>query len=193
MRNGTPVPTGIWKLPADGRVAAGREGLAGDVQADRTVHGGPDQAVYAYAREDLDWWEAELGRSLVNGTFGENLTLTGVDASGALVGERWRIGGVLLEVSAPRIPCWKLGKRMDDPRFLKRFAKALRTGTYLRVVEEGELGAGDAVAIDSRPDHEVTVRTMARAYLHDGALAPGLLAAPQIPADWRQWAEGRAA
>jgi MOSC domain-containing protein YiiM len=193
MRDGKPVPTGIWKLPAEGRVAAGREGLAGDVQADRAVHGGPDQAVYAYAREDLDWWEAELGRSLVNGTFGENLTLAGVDASGALVGERWRIGGVLLEVSAPRIPCWKLGKRMGDPLFLKRFARALRTGTYLRVVEEGELGAGDAVEIASRPDHEVTIRTMARAYLHDRSLAPSLLAAPQIPADWRQWAEGRAA
>ena len=193
MRDGEPVPTGIWKLPAEGRVAVGRDGLAGDVQADRKVHGGPDMAVYAYAREDIDWWEGELGRPLENGTFGENLTLAGVDASGPLVGERWRVGTALLEVSAPRVPCWKLGAKMGDPRFIKRFAKALRTGTYLRVIEEGELGAGDAVEIVSRPDHDVTVRLAARAFLADASLAPRVLEAPQLPCAWREWAQGRAA
>src|SRR3954447_11828739 len=146
-RRGKLVRTGIWKLPADGPVHAGREGLGGDVQADRRVHGGHDMAAYAYAREDIDWWEAELGRPLEDGTFGENLTLTGIEVSGALVGERWRAGAALLEVASPRIPCWKLGARMGDPRFVKRFGKALRPGAYLRVIEEGVISAGDAVEV----------------------------------------------
>ena len=139
-------------------MAAARLGLHGDVQADRTVHGGADKAVYAYAREDTEWWEGELGRPLEHGAFGENLTLRGValarthrGASEALVGERWRIGSVLLEVSEPRLPCWKLGARMGDPTMVKRFAKALRTGTYLRVIEAGELGAGDGWSSSSAP------------------------------------------
>jgi MOSC domain-containing protein YiiM len=192
-RQGKPARTGIWKLPADGRVAVGREGLAGDVQADRKVHGGPDKAVYAYAREDLDWWEEQLERPLENGTMGENLTLRGIDASGALVGERWRVGTALLEVTSPRIPCWKLGVKMDDPRFLKTFAAALRPGSYLRVIEEGELGAGDAVEAVERPDHTVSVRLVADAYLHDHSLAGRMLEAPGLPEGWRSWAQQRAA
>ena len=192
-RRGKPVRTGIWKLPASGRVHAGHEGLAGDVQADRRVHGGPDMAVYSYAREDIDWWETELGRELADGTFGENLTLRGVDVTGARVGERWRVGDALLEVSAPRIPCWKLGVKMDDPRFVKRFAKALRPGAYLRVVEEGELGAGDSVELVERPDHAVSVGLTAQAYLADHSLAARLLEAPALPGSWRHWASERAA
>ncbi len=190
-RRGRQVRTGIWKLPAQGRVQAGPLGLEGDVQADRTVHGGVDMAVYAYAREELDWWERELGRPLEHGTFGENLTVEGIDVTGALVGERWQVGEVLCEVSAPRIPCWKLGVRMDDPRFLKRFAQARRTGAYLRVLEPGTTGAGDAVEVVERPEHEVSVRLVAEAMLHDRALAPRLLVAPQLPADVRQWAEAQ--
>jgi MOSC domain-containing protein YiiM len=192
-RRGKPVKTGIWKLPAVGRVHTGREGLDGDVQADRQVHGGADMAVYSYAREDIDWWETELGRPLEDGTFGENLTLRGVDVGDSRVGERWRVGEVLLEVSAPRIPCWKLGVRMDDPRFVKRFARALRPGAYLRVVEEGELGAGDSVEVMERPDHAVSVRLIAEAYLADHSLAPRLLEAPALTDGWRDWATGRAA
>jgi MOSC domain-containing protein YiiM len=192
-RRGEPVQTGIWKLPAEGRVHAGREGLVGDVQADRRVHGGPDMAVYSYAREDSDWWESELGRPLEHGTFGENLTLRSVDVNHAPVGERWRVGEALLEVSAPRIPCWKLGVKMGDPRFVKRFAKALRPGAYLRVVEEGRLGAGDAVELVERPGHAVTVGLIAEAYLADHSLAPRLLEAPGLPDGWRDWASARAA
>lgn len=190
-RRGQQVKTGIWKLPAEGRVVARREGLEGDVQADRRVHGGPDKAVYAYAREDYAWWQAELGRELEPGSFGENLTLEGVDASGALVGERWRIGSTLLEVAGPRLPCFKLGAKMEDPRFLRRFAKALRPGAYLRVVEEGELGAGDAVQIAARPEHEVSARLIARAAQGEPELAPLLLGAPRLPAQWREWAHER--
>jgi MOSC domain-containing protein YiiM len=193
LRHGERVPTGIWKLPAAGRVAVGRLGLGGDTQADPSVHGGVDKAVYAYAREDTEWWEAELGRPLENGTFGENLTLEGVDVSAALVGERWRAGSSLLEVSEPRFPCWKLGVKMGDPGFLLRFAKALRPGAYLRVIEEGELGAGDAVEIAERPDHDVTIRLMAEAVLSDHGLAPRLLAASALSAEYRQWAERFAA
>jgi MOSC domain-containing protein YiiM len=192
-RRGEPVKTGIWKLPAEGRVRAGREGLAGDVQADRQVHGGPDMAIYSYAREDIDWWEAELGRSLEHGTFGENLTLCGVDVTEARVGERWRVSGTLLEVSAPRIPCWKLGVRMGDPLFVKRFAKALRPGAYLRVVEEETIAAGDAVEQVELPDHGVSVGLIAKAYLADHSLAPRLLDAPALPDPWREWASRRAA
>lgn len=192
-RRGKPVRTGIWKLPAAGRVHAGREGLAGDVQADRRVHGGPDMAVYSYAREDEDWWETQLGRELANGAFGENLTLRGVDVTAARVGERWRIGKALLEVSAPRIPCWKLGVKMDDPRFVKTFARALRPGAYLRVIEEGELAGGDDVELLERPDHAVSVGLIAEAYLADHSLAPRLLAADALPDSWRDWATARAA
>jgi MOSC domain-containing protein YiiM len=192
-RRGKPVRTGIWKLPAEGRVHAGREGLTGDVQADRRVHGGPDMAIYSYAREDTDWWEGELGRSLEHGTFGENLTLRDVDVTDARVGERWRVGETLLEVAAPRIPCWKLGVRMDDPGFVKRFAKALRPGAYLRVVEEGAIAAGDTVERVERPDHEVSVGLIAEAYLADHSLAPRLLEAPALPGTWRDWATRRAA
>ena len=193
LRGGERVATGIWKLPSTERVAAGTLGLHGDVQADRTVHGGADKAVYAYAREDTEWWEGELGRPLEHGAFGENLTLYGVAASEALVGERWRIGSVVLEVSEPRLPCWKLGARMADPRMVKRFAKALRTGTYLRVIEAGELGAGDEVELVERPEHDVSVRLIAEAVLVDHGLAPRLLAAPRLSADYRSWALDRAA
>lgn len=191
-RRGKEVRTGIWKLPADGPVAVGREGLAGDTQADRRVHGGPDKAVYSYSRVDVDWWEAELGVELGPGTFGENLTLLGVDASGALVGERWRVGSALLEVSEPRLPCWKLGEKMGDRRFVKRFAKALRPGAYLRVLDAGEVAAGDRVELIERPDHDVSVRLIARAALGEPELAARLLAAPALSTRWRAWANERA-
>jgi MOSC domain-containing protein YiiM len=192
-RRGRMVRTGIWKFPAPGRLAVRGVNVDGDEQADRTVHGGYDKAVYAYAREDYDWWEAELGRELGPGTFGENLTVSGVDVSSALVGERWRIADVVLEVSEPRLPCWKLGYKMGDPRFLKRFAQALRPGAYLRVIDEGTLGAGDPINVIERPGHEVTMRSMVEAHLGEPALSATLLAAPALSDGWRQWAEDRVA
>src|SRR5215211_5634062 len=131
-RRGRKVPTGIWKFPVEGRVPVRGVNVEGDDQADRSVHGGPDKAVYAYAREDTEWWERELGRELGPGTFGENLTLRGMDVTGALVGERWGVGSTLLEVSEPRLPCWKLGVKMGDPRFLKRFARAPTCASWRR-------------------------------------------------------------
>jgi len=147
---GKDVRTGIFKEPVDGPVRASGSSLEGDLQADRRVHGGEVKAIYAYAREDYDWWERELGRELPPGTFGENLTVRGIDVTGAETGERWRVGSALLEITEPRLPCFKLGVKMGDNRFLKRFTAAGRPGKYLRIVEEGELRAGDAVEIAPR-------------------------------------------
>jgi MOSC domain-containing protein YiiM len=185
------ITTAIWKSPVAGRVAVSGVNLSGDDQADRTVHGGVDKAVYAYAWEDTLWWQEQLGRELEPGNFGENLTLTGVDVAHAVVGERWRVGSALLEVSEPRFPCFKLGLRMGDPTFLKRFAAARRTGTYLRIVAEGDVGAGDLVEQVSRPSHGVTIRLFAEAYLGDRSLAPRLLEAPQVSEEWQSWSRER--
>ncbi|MGI9556518.1 MAG: MOSC domain-containing protein, partial [Solirubrobacterales bacterium] len=147
VQRGRPVTSAIWKHPVDGRVAATGVNLEGDDQADRSVHGGYDKAVYSYAVEDIEWWAGELERELSPGAFGENLTLKGLDVNGARIGERWSIGTALLEVSEPRLPCFKLGYRMGDPGFVKRFGNANRPGAYLRIIEAGELGAGDQVEV----------------------------------------------
>jgi MOSC domain-containing protein YiiM len=185
------ITTAIWKSPVEGRVAVGGVNVSGDDQADRSVHGGMDKAVYAYAWEDTLWWQEQLGRALEPGNFGENLTLTGVDVQHAVVGERWRVGSAVLEVSEPRFPCFKLGLRMGDPGFLKRFAAARRTGSYLRIMQEGGLGAGDRIERVARPEHGVTIGLFAEAYLGDHTLAKRLLQAPALSPAWRQWAEGR--
>ena len=172
--------TAIGKGPVAGRVAARGVNLDGDAQADRRVHGGADKAVYAYAVEDYAWWEGQLGRSLAPGTFGENLTVEGIDLGAAVVGERWRVGSAELEVCQPRTPCWKLGVRMGDDSFPDRFEDAGRLGAYLRIAGEGELGAGDRVHLVHRPPHGVTVDLVARAF-DDPSLFPLVLAAPELP------------
>jgi MOSC domain-containing protein YiiM len=191
-RGDSVVKTGIWKLPVAGPVTVRGVNVEGDQQADRSVHGGVHKAVYSYAREDIDWWESELGRELPDGVFGENLTLSDVDVTGALIGERWRVGSVLLEVSEPRFPCWKLGVRFGDPRMLKRFAAARRPGAYLRIVEEGRLAAGDAVELVSRPGHDLTIGAFAHAYLADRSQLPRLLI-PEVSEGWQEWVRERAA
>jgi MOSC domain-containing protein YiiM len=153
----TPRRTGIDKQPVSGRVAVRPLGLDGDVQVNRRHHGGEGQAVYAYAQEDADFWVAELGRELPPGRFGENLRTSGVDLVGALLGERWRIGTALFEVTAWRIPCANFARFWDVPDLVKRFAARGATGAYLRVLETGDVGAGDAVEVVFRPDHGITV------------------------------------
>lgn len=176
------VETAIWKFPVEGRVKVRGVNVDGDRQADLSVHGGPNKAVYAYAAEETRLWERELGRELGPGAFGENLTTEGVDVSGAVLGERWRIGTTLLEVVQPRLPCFKLGLKMGDPAFLRTFARASRPGAYLKIVEEGELGAGDEIAVDlaGRPDHGVSVRLVSDAMLVDHSLIPRAREAPQL-------------
>jgi MOSC domain-containing protein YiiM len=152
-----PRPSGIRKLPVDGRVAVRELGLDGDVQVSKKYHGGEGQAVYAYAQEDADWWAAELDRELPPGRFGENLRLAGVDCTGALLGERWRIGTALFEVTAPRIPCANFAGYWNDvPHLVKRFTAHGATGAYLRVLQTGDVGAGDDVEVVLRPDHGIT-------------------------------------
>ncbi len=176
--------TAIWKEPVDGRVVARGVNLDGDGQADRRVHGGPDKAVYAYACDDYAWWEDRLGRPLPPGTFGENLTVEGIDLGAAVVGERWRVGSSELEVCQPRTPCWKLGVRMGDEGFPDLFEEVGRLGAYLRITGEGELGAGDDVLLAHRPDHGVTLDLVRRAF-DDPSLFPAVLAAPELPEQLR--------
>ncbi len=186
--NSQPARSAIWKSPVVGRVAARGVNLEGDDQADRRAHGGRDKAIYAYAVEDARWWEREIGRPLAPGTFGENLTLEGFDVNDALVGERWEVGTTTLEVSGPRIPCWRLGARMNDNGFPRRFTQAMRPGSYLRIVVEGELGSGDEVRLSERPDHDLTIRDVFRIYARDRDEVERFLAVPQLSESWRGWA-----
>ncbi len=185
---GRAARSAIWKTPVSGRVPVHGVNLEGDDQADREGHGGPHKAVYAYSIEDYRWWEAQLDRSLEHAEFGENLTTEGVDVTGAVVGERWQIGSVVLEVSEPRVPCWRLGVRMEDKLFPKRFTQAGRPGTYFRIVEEGDLGQGDEIRILERPDHGVTVGEVFRIYSSDRKAAGCLLEVEQLSEPWKNWA-----
>jgi MOSC domain-containing protein YiiM len=180
VRRGRPVMSAIGKAPVEGRVRVEGVNVAGDDQGDRRVHGGPDKAVYAYASEDAAWWAEQLGREIVPGMFGENLTTEGVDVSGAVVGERWRVGTVELEVCQPRIPCFKLGIRFGDPLMVRRFGEASRPGAYLRILREGELGAGDAIEVLDRPGHGVTVALVSAAILLDDSLRAQAATAPEL-------------
>jgi len=193
VRRGRPLMSAIWKAPAEGPVRVTDGGLEGDEQADRRVHGGPDKAVYAYAAEDTAWWSDRLGRPLEPGAFGENLTIEGIDVSGARIGERWRIGSVELEVSQPRLPCAKLGIRFADPSMVRRFGEAARPGAYLRVATPGQLRAGDGVEVLARPDHDVSVALVSRAILLDEALLERAAAAPALPPELATWMRERAA
>jgi MOSC domain-containing protein YiiM len=158
-----PNRSGIDKRPVAGRVAVRELGLDGDVQVDGRHHGGEGQAVYVYGQEDADWWAAELGRDLPPGRFGENLRTSGLDLTGALLGERWRIGTALFEVTAPRIPCATFETFWGVPQLVKRFTARGASGAYLRVLETGDLGAGDDVAVVFLPDHDVTTGDAFRA------------------------------
>jgi MOSC domain-containing protein YiiM len=156
-----PFSTAIDKRQVDGRVPLQRLGLAGDVQCDRKNHGGQDAAVYAYADEDAAWWATELGREITPGLFGENLRTSGIDVTGAEIGEHWQVGpvgvGVLLEITAPRSPCRTFQERMGEPRWVKRFAQKNAPGAYLRVLQAGSVAAGDEVRVMHRPGHGVVI------------------------------------
>jgi MOSC domain-containing protein YiiM len=188
VHDGRAARSAIWKSPVSGRIAARGVNLDGDEQADRRAHGGPDKAIYAYAVEDTRWWERKIARTLEHGQFGENLTTEGIEVNDALVGERWRIGTAVLEVSEPRVPCWRLGVRMNDPLFPRRFSEALRPGAYLRIVVEGEVRAGDEIRVIERPDHDVTIRDVFRIYTRDRDEVERLISIPRMSDSWRNWA-----
>ncbi|MBC2875948.1 MULTISPECIES: MOSC domain-containing protein [Streptomyces] len=180
------LASGIDKRPVAGPVAVAApgpkgeagSGLAGDAVVSWKHHGGNDQAVYAFAREDLDRWERQLGRTLPDGSFGENLTTSGVDVSGARIGERWRVGGrLLLEVTSPRVPCRTFADWLGERGWMRRFTEEAAPGAYLRVLEPGEVRAGDPVTVVHRPGHEVSVAFAFRARTTERALLPRVLAA----------------
>ena len=179
--------SGIDKYPADAPVRLdvpgyGRSGLAGDAICDTPSHGGPDQAAYAYAREDLADWERVLGRSLRGGFFGENLTTVGLDVDGALIGETWQVGPeVVLQVTLPRIPCATFQHQLDRPGWVREFTRHGVPGAYLRVLVPGEVRGGDPVTVLERPDSEVTVGLAFRAVTLEPELLPRLVGAPLLP------------
>ena len=195
--------TGIDKRPVAGRVevrAPGRKGvggsgLVGDAVCNLKHHGGDDQAVYAFAREELDHWQVVLGRALPQGAFGENLTVSDIDPDEARIGERWRVGPALvLQVTAPRIPCGVFARFLDVRGWIEQFNARARPGAYLRVIRSGDVGAGDAIEVEHRPAHDVTVSTVLRAFTtHPALLASLLAAADDLPADVRLTARRAAA
>ncbi|MEF3119166.1 MOSC domain-containing protein [Streptomyces chrestomyceticus] len=195
---GATGSTGIGKRPVDGPVAVSApgpkgvagSGLAGDAVVNLRHHGGDDQAVYAYAREDLDVWEKELGRALPAGMFGENLTTSGLDVTHARIGERWRVGPqLLLEVTSARIPCMTFQGRLGEPGWIKRFTRAGVPGAYLRVLEPGEIRAGDPITVEHRPDHDVTIALAFRGMTTGREVLPRLLeAGAALHPELREWA-----
>ena len=193
--------TGIDKIPTTGSIfvrAPGTKshglgsGLVGDTVCNRRHHGGNTQAVYAYAREDLDHWESVLGRTLKDGVFGENLTTTGLHVNGAVIGERWRIGDELeLAVTVPRIPCGTFRAWIAERGWLRTFARAAMPGTYLSVVNPGSVTPGDAITVVHRPAHGVTVAQVFRALTLEPDLLPSILAADELPEEAKEKARAR--
>lgn len=192
---GKTVQSGIVKQPVDGPVAVGALGLDGDEQADLGVHGGVDKAVYLYAQADYDWWQNELGRDVPSGIFGENLTVSGHWIADVRVGDEFAIGTSVIAATEPREPCYKLGARMEDQSFVKRFRDAGRIGFYARVVQEGQIAAGDEITLHRKGDsRNPTITEIHRLYAHGRDDVDGLSAAlqgPGVTQGWRGWFEKR--
>ena len=189
--NGQRVLTGIFKQPVAGRIAVRRLNLDGDRQADLSVHGGPDKAVYAYPAEHYDFWRRELpGMELPFGMFGENLSIEGLREDEVNLGDRFAIGSAEFQVTQPRLPCYKLGIKFGRADMVKRFLHSRRTGFYFRVVKEGEVGAGDAIALVHRDPGNVTVADITRLYAferNNAELLRRVLELPSLPEDWRAY------
>ncbi|WP_197742059.1 MOSC domain-containing protein [Nitrospira sp. KM1] len=167
--HGKTASTGIYKMPVSGRIMARRFNLEGDEQADRTVHGGRDKAIYVYPSEHYAFWRQEFpDRPMTYGMFGENLTTEGLDERSVRIGDRFRIGHAVVEVTQPRVPCYKLGIRFDRPDMPKRFHASRRCGFYLAVLQEGTVGAGDVWELISRDEAGVSVAEGYRRYFQDG-------------------------
>ena len=190
--NGHTVWTAIWKSPVEGRIALLGVNLAATTRRIAACTAGRTRRSTPTSRR-----HRVVGGRVRGGTrpgqFGENLTVRGIPVSEAVIGERWAVGSTLLEVAQPRLPCFKLGLRMGDPRFLKRFAAAGRPGAYLRVISEGDIGAADEIAVTSRPAHAVTSALVSRAILREPELLAAAHQAPELPAELRAWMQERAA
>ncbi len=186
---GSEGKTGIDKRAVDGPVTFANEEVTGDVIVDRNHHGGFDQAVYAYSREDADWWQKQLGITIDNGRFGENLTTSGIDVNQALVGERWKIGSTILEVSQPRIPCRVFAGFWQRPTLIKEFMESGKPGTYLRIIQEGQINAGDAIEILSKPDHQITIADLYAAKNGERSKVQEIAAVKELSTKYQEWAQ----
>ena len=181
--------TGINKSSVVGPVRLRDDGVVGDHVVDRVNHGGYNKAVYAYAREDALWWEEKIGKDIAPGQFGENITTLDLDLSGAVIGEQWRIGDLLLEVAEPRIPCKTFSGFWDRPTLIKEFTEANRSGAYLRIIEEGTIEKGMSIEIVYRPDHGITIadifaaRSGAREKIHE------ITGVTNLSAEYQDWAK----
>jgi len=185
---GSVGKTGIDKRPVSGLVRFANNSVASDQVLDTKVHGGYDKAAYAYTREDADWWQEQIGTVINNGQFGENLTTSGIDLNTCLIGERWQIGEVILEVSEPRIPCKVFAGFWDRPTLIKEFTDARRSGTYLRIIEEGEFEAGAMINVISRPDHQITIKDIFSAKAGERDKVAQIQKVSQLSEKYRNWA-----
>lgn len=186
--SGSGNRTGINKQPVQGLIQFGNDSIEGDHVVDKKHHGGYDKAVYAYAREDALWWEEQMGRAIAPGQFGENLTTQGVDITNALIGEQWRIGDLLLEVSEPRIPCSVFAGFWDRPGLIKEFTQANRSGAYLRIIEEAMIEAGTAIEIVYRPRHGITIADVFAAKSGAREKITEIAALEELSHEYRDWA-----
>lgn len=184
---GSEGRTGIDKRALAGLVRFEGEAVVGDTVVDRKHHGGYDQAVYVYAREDANWWETQIAKQLSNGSFGENLTTEGIDVNSALIGEQWQIGSVLLEVSQPRIPCRVFAGFWQRPTLIKDFTEARRPGAYLRIIQPGALQAGDEIEITFKPDHGISIRDLFEARSGERSKISQIQEVPQLSNSYRDW------
>jgi len=186
--SGSGNRTGINKQSVQGLIHFGPEGVVGDTVVDRKHHGGYDKAVYAYAYEDALWWAERIGRDIPAGSFGENLTTEGIDVTNAVIGERWQIGDLLLEVAEPRIPCSVFSGFWDRPTLIKEFTEANRSGAYLRIIDEAMIEKGNAISVASRPTHGITIANVFAARSGERSKIAEISQVAELSAEYREWA-----
>jgi len=186
--SGSGNRTGINKQSVQGLIHFGPEGVVGDTVVDRKHHGGYDKAVYAYAYEDALWWAEKIGRDMPAGSFGENLTTEGIDVTHAVIGERWQIGDLLLEVAEPRIPCSVFSGFWDRPTLIKEFTEANRSGAYLRIIDEAMIEKGNAISVASRPTHGITIANVFAARSGERSKIAEISQVAELSAEYREWA-----
>lgn len=190
---GSEGRTGIDKRSVSGAIEFKDNGVVGDRVIDTNVHGGYEQAVYAYAREDAQWWEKEINEEIPAGRFGENLTTEGIDVNAALIGEQWKIGSVILEVSQPRIPCRVFAGFWKRATLIKDFTQAGRPGTYLRIIQEGRAQAGDSIEVIFKPDHTVTISDLFAAKSGERSKINQIKDVTYLSTEFKEWSHKIAA
>lgn len=190
---GSEGRTGIDKRSVSGAIEFKDNGVVGDRVIDTNVHGGYEQAVYAYAREDAQWWEKEINEEIPAGRFGENLTTEGIDVNAALIGEQWKIGSVILEVSQPRIPCRVFAGFWKRATLIKDFTQAGRPGTYLRIIQEGRAQAGDSIEVIFKPNHTVTISDLFAAKSGERSKINQIKDVTYLSTEFKEWSQKIAA